>query len=181
MTSESRPRPRTGLLARWLTGAALLGAVCLIPTAEAHAQNRVGGHFGLVLPLATHFDGETTDISDDFVIGFPAGVTVKTSDRVAFDLELVPVIQDEPLSVDLTVHPGILLSFGSAYTAGVRAAFEVDGEAWGLTPLIARGFPIQGSDAVYFVELDVPVRVKEDATGASDVSVGIAFHTGVGF
>lgn len=180
-----RPEPRrlvhAELFGRWLTAAAFVAAVGLLAPAEASAQNRVGGHFGLVLPLATHVDGETTDITDDFVIGFPAGVTVKTSERIAFDLELVPLIQDEPLSIDVLVHPGLLVNFGSGYTAGLRAAFEVDGEAYGLTPLVARGFPIGDGSAAYFVELDVPIRVKEDATGSSDVSVGIAFHTGIAF
>lgn len=161
--------------------AVLIAAAGLLVPTGAFAQNQVGGHFGLVLPLVTHVDGETTDIADDFLIGFPAGVTVKTSERVAFDLELVPVVQDEPLSVDLTVHPGVLVSFGSAYTAGLRAAFDVSGDAWGVTPLVARGFPIGDGSAVYFVELDVPIRVQDDATGSSDVSVGIAFHTGIGF
>lgn len=170
-----------GRLQRPCIAAVLIAAAGLLAPAGALAQNQVGGHFGLVLPLVTHFDGETTDIADDFLIGFPAGVTVQATERVAFDLELVPVIQDEPLSVDLTVHPGVLVSFGSAYTAGLRAAFDVGGDAWGVTPLLARGFPIADGSAVYFVELDVPIRVLDDATGSSDVSVGIAFHTGIAF
>lgn len=167
------PRRAAALLAAW--------AACSLAPAAAHAQDPVGGHFGLVLPLVSHADGETTDISDDFKIGFPMGITVKRWERTAFDLELVPVIQDEPLSLDLTVHPGILFSVGRSYTAGVRAAFELEGDAWGITPLVARGFPIGDGSSVYFVELDLPVRVAEDAGGSSDVSVGLAFHTGIGF
>lgn len=147
----------------------------------AHAQNKVGGHFGFVLPLVDHFDGETTDITDDFVIGFPTGITVRTSERLAFDLELVPVVQDEPTSVNLVVHPGVLYNFAPSYTAGLRMAFETDGEAWGFTPLIAKGFPLEGTSATYFVEIDFPIRVKEDRTGSNEISYGVAFHTGIGF
>lgn len=147
----------------------------------ANAQNRVGGHFGFVLPLIDHFDGNTTDITDDFVVGFPMGITVRTSDRLAFDLELVPIVQDEPTSVNLVVHPGILYGFAPSYTAGLRMAFETDGEAWGFTPLIAKGFPLPGTNASYFIELDFPIRVKEDPTGSNDVSYGLAFHAGIGF
>jgi hypothetical protein len=39
-----------------------------------------------VLPLVTWADGTTTTISDDFKIGFPMGITVKKTDKVAFDL-----------------------------------------------------------------------------------------------
>lgn len=147
----------------------------------AQAENKIGGHFGFVLPLIDHFDGETTDITDDFVIGFPTGITVRTSERLAFDLELVPVVQDEPTSVNLVVHPGVLYTFAPSYTAGIRMAFETDGEAWGFTPLIAKGFPLQGTSASYFIELDFPIRVKEDPTGSDEISYGVAFHSGIGF
>lgn len=168
-----------------LTAAGLASVVLLLlllaPSAS-HAETKVGGHFGFVLPLVSQFDGETTDIGDDFTIGFPTGITVRTSDRLAFDLEFVPVIQDEPSSIaDVVVHPGVLYGFNDKYTGGVRMAFEVDGEAWGFTPLIARGFPIEGQNATYFIELDFPIRVKEDSTGSNDISFGVAFHTGIGF
>lgn len=155
--------------------------IVVLLAAPAQAENKLGGHFGFVLPLVDHFDGETTDISDDFLIGFPTGITVRTSERLAFDLELVPVVQDEPTSVNLVVHPGVLYNFAPSYTAGVRMAFETDGEAWGFTPLIAKGFPIRGTDASYFVELDFPIRVKEDPGGSDEISYGLAFHTGIGF
>lgn len=162
--------------------AALVSLIVVsVLAAPGQAQNKVGGHFGFVLPLIDHFDGETTDISDDFLIGFPMGITVRTSERLAFDLELVPVVQDEPTSVNLVVHPGVLYNFAPSYTVGVRMAFETDGEAWGFTPLIAKGFPLQGTSATYFVELDFPIRVKEDPGGSNDVSYGLAFHTGIGF
>ncbi len=162
---------------------AALVSLCIasLATVPAQAENKIGGHFGFVLPLIDHFDGETTDISDDFVIGFPTGITVRTSERLAFDLELVPVVQDEPTSVNLVVHPGVLYNFAPSYTAGLRMAFETDGEAWGFTPLIAKGFPLQGTSASYFIELDFPIRVKEDSTGSNEISYGVAFHTGIGF
>ena len=55
----------------------------------AHAQNRLGGHFGAVFPLVARAGGTTVTLADDFSIGFPMGITVKTSDQWAFDLELV--------------------------------------------------------------------------------------------
>lgn len=85
------------------------------------AQNRLGGHIGFVLPLVTHANGDTTTISDDFVIGFPMGITVRKSDTFAFDLELVPAVQNDPLHVDLTVHPGFVAGLPGGWGAlGVR-------------------------------------------------------------
>lgn len=158
--------------------AALLGGLLATP---AEAETKLGGHFGIVLPLFTHFDGDTIDITDDFLIGFPTGITVRTSERLAFDLEFVPVVQDEPTSVNLVVHPGVLYNFAPSYTVGVRMAFETDSDAWGFTPLIAKGFPIPGQNATYFIELDFPLRVQDDPFGNSEFSYGLAFHTGIGF
>jgi hypothetical protein len=76
---------------------------------QVGAQDRLGGHFGALFPLVSHVGGETTTIGDDFTIGFPTGMTVKMNDRWAFDLELVPSIQNDALLASLTC-PGILRS-----------------------------------------------------------------------
>jgi hypothetical protein len=171
-------RPGDGFRA---AGPVLLTLLVVLGAAPGSAENKVGGHFGFVLPLVTRFDGETTDLSDDFKIGFPTGITVHKSDRLAFDLEFVPIVNDKPLDVDVVIHPGVLVNVGNHLTAGLRMAFEVDAQAWGFTPLIARGFPIQGQNATYFVELDFPVRIQENALGENKTAVGLAFHTGIGF
>src|SRR5207247_595436 len=78
-----------------LTGILALIAMIAGPAVlPASAQNRLGGHMGFVLPLVARANGTTTTISDDFVIGFPVGITVRKSDKFAFDLELVPNIQN---------------------------------------------------------------------------------------
>ena len=160
-----------------LTAVAALGVL----PAPLAAANTVGGHFGLVVPVVTWADGDTTTVSDDFKIGFPTGITVKkTGTPWAFDLELVPLIQDHPLHVDLTVHPGILYDLGNTWTTGVRAAFDVDQASWGFTPLIAKGFP-QGNDTALFAELDLPVRFQEDAAGKNETAVTLAVHLGWAF
>lgn len=182
MQTYAPPSLSAGDLSRTIGLVALtILVVSLLGTAPVAAENKVGGHFGIVLPLITELDGNTTDISDDFVIGFPTGITVHKSDRVAFDLEFVPILNDNPIDVDVVIHPGVLVSVGGSYTAGLRMAFEVDAQAWGFTPLIAKGFPLKGKNATYFVELDVPLRVVENELGESKTSVGLAFHTGIGF
>jgi hypothetical protein len=165
------PKPRVILLIAFVVAAA---------PHPAAAQNRVGGHFGLVIPFATRADGTTTTISDDFVIGFPTGITIKTGDRFAFDLELVPVIQNEPLHVDLTVHPGVIVGIGNRFNAGLRMAFDVARPSWGLTPLINRSFALNDRTPV-FGELVVPIRFQIDPAGSRFTSVGFGIHAGVGF
>src|SRR5262245_23699348 len=161
---------------------AAISLMILVPFREAAAQNRVGAHVGAVFPLITRANGETVDIGDDFKVGFPIGITIKKTDTVAFDLELVPVLDpndDSPIDVPLTIHPGILRSLGGSWTAGLRMAFDIGGASWGFTPLINRGFP--SGDYTYFLELVVPIRFQDDSAGDSHTSVGLGVHVGVGF
>jgi hypothetical protein len=159
---------------------ALVVAAMSLPL-HASAQDRLGGHFGAVFPLVTRASGETTTIGDDFKVGFPMGITVKMNDLWAFDLELVPVIQNDPLFVSLTVHPGIIRSLPNRMGAGVRMAFDVNEPSWGFTPLLNRSFPVHGHTYAYFLEGVVPIRFQQDPAGGNRTSVGLAVHAGVGF
>ena len=163
-----------------MTRLLVLMMVIAVPL-RAQAQDRLGGHFGAVFPLVTHANGDTTTIGDDFKVGFPMGVTVKTSDKWAFDLELVPVIQNDPLFVSLTVHPGIIRALSGGYAAGLRMAFDVNDASWGFTPLVNRGFALQGHSYKLFVEGVVPIRFQQTTTGDTRTSIGFAVHTGIGF
>jgi len=154
-------------------------ALLSVPRA-AMAQDRLGGHFGAVIPLVTHA-GTTTTISDDFTIGFPMGITVKTSSVWAFDLELVPSIQNDPLGVTLTVHPGIIRALSNGYAAGLRMAFDVNAPSWGFTPLINKSFPVPGHPYSYFIEGVVPIRIQADPAGGNRGSIGVGVHLGIGF
>lgn len=177
--SKQRVPGRTPLS---LVVAAILAlAGMLAGAAPSSAENRVGGHFGIVFPLFTDFDGESIDLSDDFRFGFPMGITIKKGERLAFDLEFVANINDNPIDIDLVIHPGVLWGLENNWTVGLRLAAEVDGDAWGFTPLLAKGFPIKGKDASYFIELDLPLRIQENAQGDSEFAYTVAFHTGIGF
>ncbi len=165
----------------WVLVRGAIAAIALTIPAWAVAQDRVGGHFGAVFPLVSHVGGETTTIGDDFTIGFPMGITVKGNGRWAFDLELVPVIQNDPLFVSLTVHPGIIYSLSKGYAAGLRMAFDANASSWGFTPLVNKAFPIKGHAISWFVEGVVPVRFQQDPDGGNQTSVGLAVHVGVGF
>jgi hypothetical protein len=148
----------------------------------ANAQDQLGGHFGVVFPLVTHANGDTTTISDDFKLGFPMGITVKMSGPYAFDLELVPTLDPQPnrpIGVSLTVHPGVLYSLGNSWTAGLRMAFDINGASWGFTPLLNKGFPMGGHN--YFAELVVPIRFQDDSGGQTHGAIGVGIHLGIGF
>jgi hypothetical protein len=142
------------------------------------ADDRLGGHFGAVLPLVTRAAGETTTIGDQFKIGFPMGITVKTADKWAFDMELVPVVTSDRF-VSLTVHPGVIHGLANSFAAGLRMAFDVREASWGFTPLVNRSFP--AGPVAYFIEGVVPIRFQQDAAGKGQTAIGFGVHVGVAF
>ena len=166
MLNVSRP-----LEIRLLAVALMVG---LLSPAAARAADTLGGHFGIVLPLVTRAGGETLSIGNQSKIGFPIGITIKTGEKVAFDLELVPT-KRTPYVVTLTVHPGILYALPNDFAAGIRMAFDVNQSSWGFTPLLHRRFATVGTSPV-FGELVVPIRFQDGSN-----SIGFGVHIGFGF
>ena len=158
----------------------LAGVVAMVAlTGAVRAENKLGGHFGFVIPLVNHVNGDTTTVADDFVVGFPMGITVKKTDKVAFDMEFVPVIQNDPLKVNLTLHPGVIWALPHRFAAGLRMAFDVKDSSWGFTPLLNRSFPLSDGTA-FFTEFVLPIRIQ-DIKGDNKGSIGFGIHFGVGF
>src|SRR5262245_42328401 len=90
-------KTRTVSWVLWVAvGVWLLSTVQAAEAQTTEPQTTVGGHVGFVLPLVTHAGGETTNLVDNFSIGFPLGVTFKRAGRMAYDLELVPAVQGTP-------------------------------------------------------------------------------------
>jgi len=160
-----------------------------LPT-QAFSQNaaespapppRFGGHVGVVIPLVTRGNGTTTTIADDFIIGFPFGLIVRTNSPVAFDFEFVPTVnRSSDQDFRFLVHPGIIYNFKKKYAVGLRGAYEVGTGNYGFTPLVSRSFKLKGRTN-FFVEADFPVRWERQANSPRFASVGFAAHSGINF
>ena len=143
--------------------------------------SRVGGHVGIAFPIVTRSDGTTTTISEDFIVGFPVGITIKNSSPFAFDFEFIPTINNSPQQeVTLTVHPGIIYSFKKHYAVGVRAAFDIGADTYGFTPLVQRSWKLKG-DTKYFIEADFPVRFEQQPDRRRTTAGTFTAHFGVAF
>ena len=105
---------------------------------------------------------------------------MRKSPTFAFDLELVPTVQKNPLNVTLTVHPGAVWGVGGGWGAGARLAFDVNQASWGFTPILNHGLLKVGNDATLFGELVLPIRFQDYGSGIV-TSVGFGVHVGVGF
>lgn len=167
-------------------GSIFLLLLTLLSTRYVAAQNEIGGHIGTVFPLVASTAGDVTTISDNLVAGFPMGVTIKTNFNVAFDLEVVPFIDENAVS-NVLFHPGVLMGLSNGFTFGLRGAFETGG-AYGVTPLLNKAFPFPNDpNTAFFVELVLPVRFYQaapDYQGAAvsvDKTLAMAVHFGIGF
>src|SRR5262249_12937190 len=110
-----------------------------------------------------------------FNIGFPIGVTFKRPGRANLDLEMIPFVaaakHGGPQEITLTIDPGIVWSFGSGVSAGLRGTFDVDSTRWGFIPLINKSwkFPNQnGLFKAHFVEADLPIKFNRPWTPISE-------------
>jgi hypothetical protein len=161
---------------------ALLATSAVLPK-SAGAQDLVSGHIGVATPFVTYTGSDgTSTIGNNFNILFPFGVGVKPQGSpVLFDFEFVPEIHPSTRSDTLLVHPGLILPLADSWAVGIRAAFEINQNSVGFTPLVNKSFPIPGSRFRWFLEADVPVRFIRQSNGADATSVGFVLHTGLAF
>jgi hypothetical protein len=171
----------------WIVLAALATTLAgSVQLAQAQEGKTVGGHIGVVVPLVTHSGGQTfNDLTDQFSIGMPVGITVKGSGRMAFDLELVPFVNTAPTrQTTVTLHPGLVWNLGHGWAAGGRAAFDVTSSDVGFTPLVNHSWQFKNDNGLfksYFIEADLPVRFSRPTGAPATNAVTFAMHAGLGF
>lgn len=144
------------------------------PPAKAAAPEfpswpRVGGHFGLAIPIAAFDNDGTSAIGRDFVqIGVTPGITVKIAERWAVDFEFIgfsrwdlnPPGTPNKSHTIFVVDPGVVYNFGPV-AGGLRLATQI-GEGvplnFGIVPIVVVPFKVT-KRLSYFLELDLPVFV----------------------
>jgi hypothetical protein len=162
----------------------LTAVAWVVEPSISFSQSRVGGHFGMVMPLVQLAAGEVTSVGDGLGAGFPMGINFGVKPGVAFDLEVVPFIHDSVVN-NVLFHPGALMAVTNGYTFGLRAAFETGG-AYGVTALLNKGRRIS-DDVTVFVEMVVPIRFFRETPAfpgeETDIRKAIAgaLHVGIGF
>ncbi|WP_216618684.1 hypothetical protein, partial [Corallococcus carmarthensis] len=157
---------------------------------EAPSWPRVGGHWGLVVPLVSFTDEGTTGIFADFLnVGIAPGVTVKLNEKWSIDFEFIGFTRwtfendgtPASASTSIVVDPGVVYDFGP-FSGGLRTAVEVGSGIpfnLGLVPIINKGFPIN-EGLKWFVELDLPFFVT-GVPGNGGFSLTPLIQTGVAF
>jgi len=142
----------------------------------------IGGHLGMALPIATLGGRKNVAIGEDFVtVGLTPGLTVHLDEKWAVDFEFIAFneLKNTPAATTFVVDPGIIRKF-DGFVLGLRVATQVGAPTnSGVVPILVVPFKI-GHRAVYFVEGDIPVFVR-DAGDKALVSATFLFQTGIGF
>lgn len=142
----------------------------------------VGGHLGMAIPIATLGGRKNVAIGEDFVtVGLTPGITVHLDEKWAVDFEFIAFneFKNTPAATTFVVDPGIIRKF-DGFVVGLRVATQVGAPTnSGVVPILVVPFKI-GQRAVYFVEADVPLFVR-DAGDKALFSATFLFQTGIGF
>jgi hypothetical protein len=142
----------------------------------------VGGHLGMALPLVTLGNRRDTAIGADFVtVGLTPGITVHLDEKWAIDFEFIAFneLKNTPAPTTFVVDPGIIRKF-EGFVLGLRVATQVGAPTnSALVPIVVVPFKI-GQRAVYFLEMDVPLFVRDGGNKAL-FSATALFQTGIGF
>jgi hypothetical protein len=153
---------------------------------ETISEGGIGAHIGLMQMIFAVSDGDTRDLSYSsyYSIGLPVGISFPTGGRFVLDLEMVSFIRphfenpDRDVEVDLLFHPGFLARLGHGFSAGLRAAAELNSDKYGFTPLVNKSFPLKSGNS-FFVELLFPGRFDPEKSGKYTQELGI--HAGLSF
>lgn len=153
------------------------------PTAAMEKQfPAIGGHLGMALPVATLGGRKNVAIGEDFVtLGLTPGITVHLDEKWAIDFEFIAFneFKNTPSATTFVVDPGIIRKF-DGFVAGLRVATQVGAPTnSGIVPILVVPFKI-GKRAVYFVEGDIPLFIR-DAGDKALFSATFLFQTGIGF
>lgn len=163
----------------------ILVLLFLFHSAELDAQEaapvypKVAGYFSIVHPIVSISEKETsTNFSSSYTIGFPTGVNVVKSDKIAFSFEITPFIRAENGSskvYNTLFHPGVIFRFKNGFGVTARAAFETSGR-YGMTGVLSKVLKKNKSSS-YFIATPFPIRFRNN----NPASVGFALQLGISF
>jgi hypothetical protein len=164
---------------------ALLSILLLFSLRLAFAQEQVtsypkiAGYFSIVHPIVSWSDQETTtNFSQSYTVGFPTGINLLKSDKLAFSFEITPFIRAENGSSKMyntLFHPGIIFLFKNGIGLTARAEFESSGR-YGMTGVLSKVVK-KNKNGSYFVAVPMPIRYGNNKAA----SLGFAVQVGISF
>jgi hypothetical protein len=151
----------------------------LIQAQDQPVYPKVAGYFSVVHVLVTASKAETTtNFSPAYTVGFPTGVNVLKSDKIAFSFEITPFVKVENNSSkmsNLLFHPGIVFKRKNGFAITERLAFESSGR-FGVTTVFSKVLRRYKSSNS-FIAFPLPIRLgnEKPITFGLGVQMGLSF------
>ena len=146
---------------------------------SAPVYPKLAGYFSVVNPIATFSkDGTITNFSSSYTVGFPTGINILKSDKLAFSFEVTPFIKAENGSskmANLLFHPGIVFRRKNRFSITERLAFETSGR-YGTTTVFTKVVKRYQSSNL-FLAIPIPLRFGN----GQSTSIGVSFQIGLTF
>lgn len=157
----------------------LIGFTGKIVAQQTAVYPKIAGYVGILHPLVTFNEDETTtNFKDYYIGGLPVGINIWKSAKIGFSAEFVPFIRADSTGSKMNnflFHPGVLIALGKGWTFAGRAAFETSGR-YGFTPVLNK-IVKKNKNSGYFVAIPLPFRFGND----HPASFTIGFQFGITF
>lgn len=151
----------------------------------ANSQNiseypKVAAYFSVNHPLVTFSANNfpVYDFDHSYTVGFPMGINIIKSDKLAYSIEIVPTINSSKgftKTTNLAIQPGLIFRYPHGFNVLTRLAFETAGR-YG-TNLVFNKVLYKTKMNSYWVSVPIPARFGNNAPA----SIGLGLQLGVTF
>jgi len=149
-----------------------------------NAQNpneypKVASYFSVVHPIVTLSSNlPAYNFDHSYTVGFPMGINLIKSDKLAYSIEIVPSINSSKgvtKASNLSIQPGLIFRYPNGFNFLTRLAFETSGR-YGTVFVFNKVFYKTKMNS-YWVSVPIPARFGNNVPA----SIGLGLQFGVSF
>jgi len=151
----------------------------LVHAQKANEYPKVAAYFSVVHPIVTLSSNlPTYNFDHSYTVGFPMGINLIKSDKLAYSIEIVPTLNASKgvtKTSNLSIQPGLIFRYPNGFNFLTRLAFETSGR-YG-TVFVFNKVLFKTKMNSYWMSVPIPARFGNNAPA----SVGIGLQLGVTF
>jgi len=140
---------------------------------------KIAAYFSINHPLVTISSNlPAYNFDHSYTVGFPIGINIIKSDKLAYSIEIVPTINSAKgvtKESNLSIQPGLIFRYPNGFNFLTRLAFETGGR-YG-TNLVFNKVLYKTKMNSYWVSVPIPARFGNN----NPASLGIGLQFGVTF
>jgi len=151
----------------------------LVKAQKPNEYPKVASYFSVVHPIVTLSSNlPAYNFDHSYTVGFPMGINLIKSDKLAYSIEIVPSINSSKgvtKASNLSIQPGLIFRYPKGFNFLTRLAFETSGR-YGTVFVFNKVFYKTKMNS-YWMSVPIPARFGNNIPA----SVGIGLQFGVSF